>query len=121
MCQRCQHLVEEVAYLKGELGLQYDEAELQRLQDVFGLKRGPAQFLRILRNARGRVVPHLQILEALPGNEDRSLTLLSVYACRLRGPLGRRAVEAVRGVGYQLSQTGLALVAQTLETSNDQG
>ena len=120
MCQHCQHLAEEVAYLKGELGLQYDEAELQRLQGAFGLQRGPAQFLRVLRNAQGRVVPHLQVLEALPGSEDRSPTLLSVYAWRLRGALGRATVEAVRGVGYRLRQAGLDRVAQALETPNDQ-
>ena len=121
MCQHCQHLVEEVAYLKSELGIQYDEAELQRLQDVFALRRGPAQFLRVLRNARGRVVPHLQALDALPGSDDRSLTLLSVYACRVRSSLGHSALESVRGVGYRLSQSGLALAARILEGSDDQG
>jgi DNA-binding response OmpR family regulator len=121
MCQRCQHLAEEVAYLKGELGIQYDEAELRRLQDAFSLPRGPAQFLRVLRNAKGRVVPHLQVLDALPGNDDRSLTLLSVYACRVRNSLGHSALESVRGVGYRLSQSGLALAAQALEACHDQG
>jgi DNA-binding response OmpR family regulator len=115
MCQRCRDLADEVAYLKSELGLQYDEAELQRLQEAFALRRGPAQFLRVLRNAKGRVVPHLQVLEALPGNEDRGLSLLAVYACNLRRALGEGALEAVRGVGYRLSRAGVARVAQTLE------
>jgi DNA-binding response OmpR family regulator len=121
MCPRCEGLAAEVAYLKSELGIQYDEAELRRLQDAFSLRRGPAQFLRVLRNARGRVVPHLQVLDALPGNDDRGLTLLSVYACRVRSSLGHSALESVRGVGYRLSQGGLALAARALEGTNDQG
>jgi DNA-binding response OmpR family regulator len=103
MCAHCEDLAERVAYLESELALREDADELRKLRVAFGVRPSAARLIRALFNAKGRPVTRWQLLEQIPGNEDRNLKIIDVYVCHLRKVFGREGIENIWGQGYRLS------------------
>lgn len=126
MCDRCEELEEEVAYLRSELGLNQDATDYQRLRVFMRGKsvnaRQAARLILALYQAKGRAMSRLQLLDALPSpsdKEDRNPNLIGVMVCHARAGLGREAVENVWGHGYRLSDEGVAKVRSILSAPLD--
>lgn len=121
ICARCEQLEERVAWLESELGLQRDNDTYAKLRAysravVPGYSNTAARFIMALYGARGRVVSRFALLEAMPprngGEDERSLNILSVWACWARKVVGRDGIEALWGRGYRLTPIGMARVAE---------
>lgn len=117
MCQRCEDLEEEVAYLRSEMG---ERLRVERVDEVarrLKLAPGVTALLLILYGAKGRPVSIYQACEALPSpskNEDRNPHLVAVYVTKIRKTLGADAIENVWGNGYRLTQHGMDSVGRLL-------
>lgn len=119
MCERCARLEERVAWLESELGLQHEVTRLAKLVSAMG-GRG-ARVVLALYAAKGRVLTREQIVERVPpragGEDDRNLRIIDSWVCRARQSLSASAastIEGVHGVGYRLTDHGLAAVARIL-------
>lgn len=135
MCARCDELLDqnealaaEVAYLRSELGLRLDADHEHRLKAAFPkgqVARGLcARMVLALYQAEGRTVTALQLLDAAPprnpaSDDERQHQLVTTVACHVRKALGPDAIENVWGVGYRLTETGIAKVRTIL--SPEQG
>lgn len=113
-CARCEALAEEVAYLKGELGLSQDPAEIESIKRALGLTRGQAAVLLALFRAAGKPRSRLQLIDAVPGHggEDRDAHGVDVRIVGIRRVLGKAAVENLWGQGFRLSPEAVARVSE---------
>jgi DNA-binding response OmpR family regulator len=124
MCDRCPELEERIAWLESELGLQQRADRVERIKTLFPLDEDGhaprpqcAEFLLVLYNAKGRPVTHLQIVERVPApraGEQRDMEVAKVWAHVTRRALGHDAIRNIRGFGYQLTEVGMARVAEAL-------
>lgn len=109
MCERCEELEEEVAYLKSELGIREAGERIHLLRAALGVRPAVASFLLRLYDARGKLVTHQQLVDALPAvwcdREDRHEPITRVYCAYARKALGRDGIETVWREGYRLSAT----------------
>ena len=113
-------LIEEVVFLRSELGLQQLASRTSALTAAFGLTAMEAHLTAALYGAKGRplsvLVLHEHIL-TFQGRRDGgdNLDAVSVYVCRIRKKLGLLAVETIRVKGYALTPMGLEKVAPVIE------
>lgn len=123
MCERCEDLEEEVAYLKSELGLQEDAEAYRRLRAAMKAAAGNSgRFQAVglvlaLYHAKGRVLSRYQLLEVCPspsGKEDRDATIINVWVHQVRKALGSGVIENVWGRGYRLTDLGRQVVSAVL-------
>lgn len=120
-CDRCAELLEEIVYLRSELGLSSGATELglvrEALRDVgAGGARiaAAAGLICALYGAKGRVL----LLELVPPtriDNDRDVGIVKVWVCYARKGLGESAIENVWGRGYRLTLAGLERVRAILE------
>lgn len=73
-----------------------------------------AAIVAALYQARGRVLPHNQLLEILESRTDQWSELLRTQVCRLRHLMPAGSIVTVRGEGYCLTSKGLKHVASIL-------
>jgi len=123
-CPGCEELRERIAWLESELGLQSEldlESRLERVMDsIRAIHVGRpqiARFMLALYAAKGRPVTHFQLLEAMPGSEERQPHFTAVIACRARKVFGADAIENIYGRGFRITQAGMARIAEILEDS----
>lgn len=117
-CPHCEELREELAYLRSELGLQLEAAELDDLKRRFGLSPGTARLLALLYGANRRPMTRHQIEDAIPARDEdleRSYGYVSTLVCQLRDRIGRGSVLNVFGTGYRLSDEMHQVVAAVVE------
>lgn len=111
MCMRCAELEEEVAYLKGELGLSIDTTLNNELRDRHNLSPSDARLLCVLSDAKGRVLSRVQLAEAI-GSESINADSLEVYVWRIRKRLGKEAIKTAWGQGYAIGPLGAKAVTE---------
>jgi DNA-binding winged helix-turn-helix (wHTH) protein len=121
-CARCAELEEEIAYLKGELGIRADAEVVDRIRRGLltvriansGGKHQAAECLAALYAAKGRTVSPWNLMSAVPGpsrlGENRTPNIVTVWIHMCRRLLGREAIENVYGKGYRLTPAGMARV-----------
>jgi DNA-binding response OmpR family regulator len=114
MCARCQELEEEVAWLKGELGLRLDADKIAVLSNAFGFSPNQTKMALTLLASNGRPVTRIQLDEAMPGAPERSYSYVSVYVSHIRQALGFDAIETVWGQGYRLTPAGAEKIRAAL-------
>jgi hypothetical protein len=123
-CARCAELEEEVAYLRGELGLTRNMEREHRLRSALRARNltthanGAALLLLALYAAGGAVRTPYQLLDAIPSrehNEDRNPGVVVVYIHCARKAIGFDAIENVWGRGYRLSDAGAERVKALLD------
>lgn len=115
-CARCEELAAEVAWLRGELGLDADSPQRVALMSrALKLTASRAAVLLALHAAHGRVLSkaHLEERTRLLGGERES-KIVDVYVSHLRQSLGRETIETVRGLGYRLTANGMKIVDAAL-------
>lgn len=116
-----EELEEEVAYLRGELGMTRNAAVEGILRSAFKIAPSEVTLLLALYRARGKVLSREQLNEAVPPKwsrvEDRASNLISVWVCRLRKKIGSDAIENQWDGKYALTATGIAKVQAALETA----
>lgn len=116
-CPHCEELRAEVAWLKSELALEAEAADISALRPL-GLTPGEARLVLAMHARKGRVVPRLTLEEILPeihGHERTSSNVVSVLICRIRKAIGEGSVHTAWGAGYGLTPEGMALVDAALE------
>lgn len=116
-CDRCESLQAEVEYLKGELGLRSTAAQIDRARCAFDLPPSRAKLLLALVAANGKVLTHAQALDAMPprtADDERGFDIVKSHISRLRRKLPPSAIANVWGLGYRLTDAGLADVRQAL-------
>ena len=114
--ERIADLEEEVAYLKGELGMTVDDLALIRLMSR-GLTAQEARLLLALARVHPRPLSACYLREYLPASKGRKddpdsppNNYASVLVCNIRRKLGP-VVANVYGVGYRLTEHGLRALA----------
>lgn len=112
-CPHCEALREEVAYLRGELALDLEEARVIKLRSAFGIQDQEARLLLIMLSRRVRPISSAVADELLPGERSHP-KFLAVYAHRLRKVLGYDGIAGVWGQGYLLTEVGRAKVEEAL-------
>lgn len=111
-----EELEEEVAYLRGELGLQKAAVRSAKLAD-HGLTGLESALLVALYGANGRPLSRLvceERMQAARHGGGESLHVVNVYISKLRTKLGADVISNTREVGYALTDVGLAKVANML-------
>ena len=114
-------LKDEIAYLRGELGLALDATKIHRLRKYFpGAGRVGAAMLLMLYAAKERGLSVLQLLEGVP-REFRNDNIdnidqkqVSVVICRMRARMGDDVFENIWGFGYRLTEVGRKVVEEAL-------
>lgn len=97
---------EKIALYEDMLGITEDRDRYARLRDTYGMSPGATWLLSRLVAAKGRWLPALTLLEAIPSPteaDDRDLSAVKVRVHEIRKALGRAAVEWDREMGYRLS------------------
>lgn len=121
--ERLEDLQDEVRELRRELGQITNEAEVDaiyRQLKVGGMnRRGSAQVISILYGAKGKPVSRYSLLRAIPtryGGEpmDREAKIIDVWVSFARKTFGREYLQTVQGVGYRLTDAGMAKVSEIL-------
>lgn len=111
-------LVDEVAYLRGELGLSLSVTRADRLAKALGLTPSEAALALTLHSASGRTLSKYQLSEGMPqkwGGPDRDIKIIDVTICKLRGKIGKDTILTVWGRGYRLSDAGLSALNRLLK------
>lgn len=105
-------MAEEIAYLKSELGLSDKTTRSAVVQLAFSITAQEARALIALADAKGRVLTHNQLEDAMERSSGGELVKITgVYVSRLRKALGSfDAIETVWGQGYRITPIGLAKV-----------
>jgi DNA-binding winged helix-turn-helix (wHTH) protein len=118
MCQRCEELEEEVAYLRSEMGLEIGAGQIATIRQAFNLSPACARLLLVLHRASGRVMSRLQMLDALParydGHEDRDERIVNVHVSRIRQAVGPGFIRNEWGKGYHLTAEGMNIIGTAL-------
>lgn len=126
MCDRCHELLERVAWLESELGIQTDATNINILRKyMFERARGPtrhmgaASLVMALYRANGRVMSKDQLLDAVPpryntGPDERGTKIIDVWVCFARKAFGPGAIETMWGGGYRLTENGRQTVENIL-------
>lgn len=119
-CQRCEELREEIRFLKRQVAVEAEAAQVQCLAIMFGLAPAEAKMLAALYNARGRVLSPVQLDEIAPAErvraDERHMKHVDVRICRLRKKLcSPEAIKNVWGAGYHLTELGRLIVSEALE------
>lgn len=97
---------EKIALYEDMLGITEDRDRYARLRDTHGMSPGATWLLSRLVAAKGRWLPKLTLLDAIPSpaeDDDRDLSAVKVRVHEIRKTLGRAAVEWDREMGYRLS------------------
>lgn len=98
---------EKIALYEDMLGITEDRDRYARLRDTYGMSPGATWLLSRLVAAKGRWLPALTLLDAIPSPteaDDRDLSAVKVRVHEIRKTLGRAAVEWDREMGYRLSK-----------------
>ena len=98
---------EKIALYEDMLGITEDRDRYARLRDTYGMSPGATWLLSRLVAAKGRWLPKLTLLDAIPSpaeDDDRDLSAVKVRVHEIRKTLGRAAVEWDREMGYRLSK-----------------
>lgn len=98
---------EKIALYEDMLGITEDRDRYARLRDTHGMSPGATWLLSRLVAAKGRWLPALTLLDAIPSPteaDDRDLSAVKVRVHEIRKTLGRAAVEWDREMGYRLSK-----------------
>lgn len=98
---------EKIALYEDMLGITEDRDRYARLRDELGMSPGATWLLSRLVAAKGRWLPVLTLLDAIPSPteaDDRDLSAVKVRVHEIRKTLGKAAVEWDREMGYRLSK-----------------
>lgn len=111
-CDRCEELEEEVAYLRRQLHVADDLAQLARFRKGLKVPTGEARVAQVLYLARGNMVTFETFYRALYASPDEEPEepnrIVIVYASRLRRHLPPGAIQSVARAGYILTTAGIA-------------
>ena len=124
---RLQIAEERVRQLEDELGAQNASVFLTRLLEspafltIKGGRPQACQVIAALYGAKGKVVSHQRLFQVVPprdlgADDDRGPNFMSVLVHRARKALGLDAIQNVHGVGYRLTDVGMARVAAIIES-----
>lgn len=108
---------EKIALYEDMLGITEDRDRYARLRDTYGMSPGATWLLSRLVAAKGRWLPALTLLDAIPSPteaDDRDLSAVKVRVHEIRKTLGRAAVEWDREMGYRLSKPALDAIRRKL-------
>ena len=111
MIERALSKDEKIALYEDMLGITENRDRYARLRDTYGMSPGATWLLSRLVAAKGRWLPVLTLLEAIPSPteaDDRDLSAVKVRVHEIRKALGRAAVEWDREMGYRLSSAARA-------------
>lgn len=116
MCDRCQELKDEIAFLRRELGIVRAEDMENRLCLVLGISKTEAAILALLYNRRGATLSKGAIWDVLYAGSDSEplLKIVDVFICKLRRRLPEDSIATIWGRGYTLTATGLAHVDEAI-------
>lgn len=116
--ERIAELEEEVAYLRGELGLMKTADDVAKLRRAFRLTPQEAHLVLALYGAHGRPLSHYQLLERIPSiwrGEHCSDNLTRVYVSKARKKLGiADYIATLWGHGFCLTPAGMDLIKAAL-------
>lgn len=117
VCRERDDLAAEVAYLKGERRDGDDEALEATLRVALRLSPGEARLVAVIWSGRGHYASRDAIAErAEMCGQTASRDTMNVLVTRIRGKIGRDAVQNVWGSGFKLSPGGIATVRLALAT-----
>lgn len=114
---RITELEEEVAYLRSELGLVRDLAQIGRLVTRLRIGKTQANFLLALYNSRANPLNRYRLYDITRMHglrEEVDIKIVDIQVCKLRRQLGHDVIETVRGLGYRLTPLGVATVEMAL-------
>lgn len=117
MCERCEELEEEVAYLRSELGLTKNATTTQAIRKRFGFSIAESELAYALYSTtNGLSRPALEELLIRDKAAEYESNTLSVYVSRIRQIAGRDFIETLNGFGYRMSPVGRARIYQALNS-----
>lgn len=110
---------DEIVALRREVGLHIERRARIQFQSAFKLTVSEASVLSVLYSAKGRIVPHSTIFDALycsrsDGGPAYGHEILKVYVLKMRHKIGGDAISTSWGVGYSLSPQGIELCEKAL-------
>lgn len=111
-----EELEEEVSRLRHELGLMREERVFTALRKKFRLTPVETRFLIALYDAKGEPLTawdlHLKV--PAPSGLERASNVVAVFISRLRGIIGRNAIDTVWNRGWALTPVGITTVDRAL-------
>lgn len=110
-CPHCEELQHELDMLRREVRGELDVASIGRFCADFGLSGTQARLLAALYCANGRVMSRHALEEATSTKGGYESNTLSVMISKIRDRIGHGSIETINGLGYRLSEAGLALVS----------
>jgi hypothetical protein len=115
--ERIAELEEEVAWLRGELGLCLEATRIDAVMRGCRIPPGPARMLLALHDAGGRVLTVAALEAVLHGQGDdlvagSKLVGSQVWAVRAR--IGPGVIRNAWGLGYAITPAGAARVREAL-------
>ncbi|MGZ3272427.1 MAG: hypothetical protein ACXU82_03725 [Caulobacteraceae bacterium] len=113
---RIEELEAEVAYLRSELGLQLEAADVHQVRTALGLSLTQCRLLIALCNAKGRPMSATlldEILPSLQGKDLRSSKFVAQIVHQVRARLGQGLIRADGAGNYFATAAGIQLVEKT--------
>lgn len=112
-----EELRQEVTHLRHELSLMREERLFTALRKAFRLTPVETRFLMALYDAKGEPLTAwaLENLSPSPSGLERASNVVAVFISRLRGSIGRTAIDTVWNRGWALTPVGIVKVDKALE------
>jgi hypothetical protein len=116
LLDKCGELEEQVAYLKGQLGLQVGATEASKLRAGFDLTTKEVAVVLHLYETRARATTKEGVLNALYGAslDVPEIKIVDVFVCKARKKLPDGSIETIWGHGYRLTSIGVAAIEAVL-------
>ncbi len=114
-----EELEDEVAYLRGEMGLIKADRIYMVMKRAFGLTPIATRFLMALSDAAPHWLSEDDFDRLIPptASQYRGRRNAKVYVSRIRNVIGRNAVDFARGQGWAITPAGAAAVDRALQAA----
>lgn len=109
--------LEEIAWLKRELGQMRDAERMNHLRNKWGLTGKEQLILDALITRNGATVSVQGIMDAMYNcaADEPECKIVNVYICKMRNKMGADMIGTTWGVGYFLTPKGLAACKEAVE------
>jgi len=114
--EKLETLREENDYLRRELNLVRDGERMAAFKNRWRLTGKEATLLDALFARSGAVVTKQGLMDAMYGGMDEpECKIIDVFVCKLRNKIGRPAIGTSWGLGYFLTDQGVAACEEAIE------
>lgn len=109
--------IEEINFLRRELGLVREAERVSAFKNAWKLTPREAELVDVLYGRNGATASRQLLMDALyQGRDEPEIKILDVFIAKLRLKIGKPLIGTTWGMGYFLTDAGIAACKQAIAT-----